>query len=313
MKKKIKITVFLMTCIAIILSGFIVYNKTKKQDIKVNGGAENGGLTYKADGSIELGEGFVSYGFYSTDGKLVEHDDLYSLTNGIFNGTYKFNQNREESNYMLIVLVDYLQYPFQADEKIDDKYLFTLTGSSGASIDVEIDLRKQDAREITFLIVEEPYHMNLTNNNILASRSIYTTRVQLTQDKTDIEFDDTYHEMQPLSHPMFELSKSHKDVRMTPECISGETIELMMGGSENEDMEYAVAAFSNWEQVPLWNNEMVQFVKIPAGKNIYYEIPLPEVEEDTPYQIIEFEWPFTKQEFGTFGKATLRTIIKKEE
>lgn len=268
-----------MICIAIILSGFIVYNKTKKQDIKVNGGAENGGLTYKADGSIELGEGFVSYGFYSTDGKLV----------------------------------DYLQYPFQADEKIDDKYLFTLKGSSGASIDVEIYLRKQDAREITFLIVEEPYHMNLTNNNILASRSIHTTRVQLTQDKTDIEFDDTYHEMQPLSHPMFELSKSHEDVRMTPECTSGETIELMMGGSENEDMEYAIAAFSNWEQVPLWNNEMVQFVKIPAGKNIYYEIPLPEVEENTPYQIIEFEWPFTKQEFGTISCATLRTIIKKEE
>lgn len=58
---------------------------------------------------------------------------------------------------------------------------------------------------------------------------------------------------------------------------------------------------------------MVQYVKVPAGKNIYYRVPIPEVKQETPYQIWGFEYPEENKLYSSLNRATLRTVIKNNE
>lgn len=282
-----------------------------KKEISVNGGAENGGFTYKEDGTIELGEGFVAHGFFDGNGNLLEDLSLYVPVNGLMKGTVTLQQNREKTNYMLMALSDYEQQEFQVDGVNYQNYMFTLAGDTAIQINLALEI-EENAKEVIFMIVEEPYYMELSYENAAASRHYYACRLRLADRSADIVYDKQYEEMEFISNYMFELTESHEDIRMLTSSKSGGTAKLALGSQNEEDMDYAIIAFTGWKQCPLWDEKMVQYVRVPAGKNIYYTLQLPEVEEDTPYQIFGFQNPYAQEKDSYLEMATLRTILKTE-
>lgn len=309
-----RIILLFVIILFLIISVCFTGNKTElsKEGIAVNGGPEAGGFIYRPDGTIELGEGLVAHGFFDVSGKLVKEGNLYLPVDGVVKGTVNLQQNREETNYMLIVLIDYRQHTFLIDGNRYQNYPFTLSGNTEINIDIEVELEGKSARELVFMIVEEPENMKLSYENASASRNYYASRIQLNEEDVELNYSVQYREMPFVSNYMFELAKSHKSVKMLLNSKGGDWVELALGGQNEKDMKYAIIAFAGWKQCPIWKNEMLQYVSVPAGRNIYFSIQLPEVDEDTPYQIFGFENPYAIDSESKINTATLRTILKRD-
>lgn len=280
------------------------------------------GFTYNDDFTVTLGLGMVAHGFYDTiTNKIIDSGSLMKPVNGKINGQVSFQQNINEiRNYLLIILIDYKQYDFIVNDTTYSTYPFSLEGNEELRISVEISNLNSDAHEFTYYIIPEPNITDLSIDNsnewnkLLMTSNIYSWRLllnSLTKNANLSEYDNSYMKMASQTDYGIQLSKTHQEVAVMPTCKSMDDVELIISNPYNSDLEYAVIAFLNWEQIPL-NNDIIKIVKIPSNTNIYYKIKVPTVDKNAPYQIFAIPNPYDNDiNNSNPPSCTLRTIIMK--
>ncbi|ROR28312.1 hypothetical protein EDD66_105253 [Mobilisporobacter senegalensis] len=288
----------------------------------VNGGPKNeGGFSYNSDGTVSLGQGMTSNGFYDSKTKLIiENGSLIKPENGKVMGQVEFQQNVQgKNNYLLIIMVDFVQQKFNVDDVTYDSYAFSLKGDAKKNIDIELPLKDLNAREFEYIIIREPNitELSITNKDEWAklhiTRDFYSWRLFLSDfdyKSFSLEYDKSYNEMGRNNGLTMELTKAHNKIMTLPTCKSLENVELVMGNSYNVDMDFALVSFLGWEQTEFEDGSLVKYVKIPSNKSIYLNLKLPKVNSKLPYQIIAFPKPYDKNFRYTMPPfSTFRTIV----
>lgn len=278
-------------------------------------------LTYNKDGTVTLGSGMVSNGFYDImTNKIIDSGSLIKSVNGMIQGKVTFQQNiPEKRNYLLVIMIDYKQHDFMVKHKKYSTYPFTLKGEDKISINVKITNIDADEHEFIYFIMSEPDIKKLSIddgdewNKLMITGYMYSWRLLISNSVKSIktiEYDSSYSLIDFKINYGVQLTKSYKQAAAMPSCKSGEVVNLILSNTNNYDTEYALIALLKWKQEVI-NGRSTLYVKIPAKSSIYYKIKIPSVEENTPYQIIAIPKPFSADLNEVAPPAcTLRTMIE---
>ena len=244
MKKFInKFSIKVLILICIIFTIYYLYVTNIKDNL-----IDKRNFNYNEDGTVTLGPGMVANGFYDIlTHKIIDNGSLYKIENGKLYGTVSFRQNIEEKrNYMLIIMIDYIQHDFIVKNKNISSYSFSLQGEDEKLINIEIENLDENNHEFSYFIIPEPDIDNLSINNesewnkLLMTSNIYWWRLLFNSntiiDKT--KFDNSYFEMDSQIMYGMQLTKKHQKVAAMPKCISMEDTELVLSNINNYDMEY---------------------------------------------------------------------------
>lgn len=275
------------------------------------------GSIVNPDGNMKLAEGSVSYGLFDVDGKLVQSGDTILVKDELVKGTVNFQQNipGKEIEYTLIMLVDYVQRQFLVKKESCLNYLFSLKGEDSMEVEIELPL-PAEAETLTFLIIPEPNVLNLDfdteegRNNLFQTHNYYTITCCLNScgnDEKELNFSEELIAYDENTTSLF-MTKDLKVHKIMSECNSREKVKILIGNTTEYKKTYIMLAFLNWEQVMI-NREPYQLFEVEADRGYYYELEVPDVEKESPYQIFMIENPFNPS-LGDWNLSTMRTIIK---
>lgn len=110
----------------------VFINIDKDKNIIINGGPDKeGGFSYNSDGTVTLGEGMVSNGFWDSEtGAIVDQGTLLKPIDRKIRGRISFSQNIPDTrNHLLIIMIDYVQQSFCIDNNKYSTYSFSLKGN----------------------------------------------------------------------------------------------------------------------------------------------------------------------------------------
>ena len=277
------------------------------------------GFRYNDDGTVELGEGYVSYGFHDKNRKVYDNASVILVDDGMVEGEYVFSQNMpQECRYGLIVMKDFRQTVFLASGESTMMYEFSLVGDAKKQIPMSIVV-DDTCHEIEMLIVTEPDAgtSEMINkdgsynwDNMFASKSVYVQRFFVNESIPSIEEAIPASPLQCDYLVGFDLVDCEEEMpTVFAKKTGGETARIIYGQDVMDTDYVSVVAFCNWKQVPLSNESDVLLLKIPRGLNGYYDIHLPECESGDVYQLFAFPEP---NEFGAVNRASFRVILGKE-
>ena len=278
----------------------------------------DGSIGY-SDGTMILAEGSFAHSLRdSINHQKINQQDILKNVNGTINGIVTFQQNiPAEAEYLLIIMIDYIQQPFSVDGQEQLFYSFNLSGDDKIEINIELKY-PENSKELTYLIVSEPNMKDLnieTNegwNNLFLTQSIYKGSCFLndrTFEEDQYNFDQDFYEIDKSAAINCFLTKDVKNFTVMPSCNSNDgDIKLAFGNVLSTDTNCIMVAFLNWEQVPI-RGDTYKLVKIKGDKNYYYDLDIPSVNEPSSYQVLIFYNPFNKKESGMEPASSFRTII----
>lgn len=211
------------------------------------------------------------------------------------------------------------QHDFIVNDTTYSTFPFSVEGEDGLRIDVEITNINSDAHEYNYFIISEPdiNELSIDGSNelikLLMTSNFYWWRLLLSNSTKSInlsEYDESYIKMDSQMNYGIQLTKTHQEIIAMPSCTSMEDVELVLSNTNDYDMEYMLVAFLDWEQIPIDDDDMTKFIKIPSQTNIYLKMKIPYVEKDTPYQIFAIPKPYSNDLKNAIPpSSTLRTII----
>jgi hypothetical protein len=316
---KYRVILFLVFLICII---FILFYKGLNASSVEKNTIEDGKFTYNDDGSVTLGLGMVANGFHDLDGKINDIGSLLKPTNNIIQGQVSYKQNiNDKRNYLLIIMIDYLQHEFIVDDTVYSSYPFSLEGNDEIRINVAVENIDAEAHEYSYFIIPEPdiNVLSIDNSNewnkLLMTSSINWWRLLLDDSEKieKVEYNEAVINLETQNNYGILLSNNHQEAAAMPSCKSMDEVELIMSNTNNYVVDYALIAFLGWEQVPISKTDMTDYISIPSQSTIYMKLKVPNVEENTPYQIFAIPRPFSNDiRLANPPSTTLRTIISPE-
>lgn len=273
------------------------------------------GSIVNTKGRIKLAENSVSYGFYDPSGNFVAGGEKLPVEGDKIKTTIHFQQNipGESVEYMLIMLIDYMQQNFSVQNKNYRNYIFSLEKEGEVEIDVELPLQKGD-KTLSFLIIPKPEEYNLnfdTNegrNNIADTHRFHSVTCYLdNKDKEEIIF----------SQEIVGYTGANKNISMVEDidtqevitsCTGGENVKIVLGNSYSYKKSYIMFAFLGWEQSWI-DDKPYQVFELEPERGYYYDLNIPMVKDVQPYQVFLLEDPFSPTHSG-WNLCTMRTIVK---
>ncbi len=319
-KRGIIIIFFVLVCILIIFMYFFL----KETPIEETGGKgtenqefsteikspseKNDVVKYNEDGSVTLPEGYTANGFYDIEtNKIIDSRTTIHISGDVLQGRVSFQQNfPTERNYLLIVLIDYMQHDFFVENNSYQSYPFKLEGESEFNLDISIELAESEGREFSYIIVSEPDEKEFLADGeydwdtMFFLREPVINRFNLdrlpSQSEANQENQQDFMEFQAEGNISgFELVKSREQLTAFVDGKSGEMTELVILNQEQdaEEKKYVILGFSGWKQVPLNGTNMKYYVTVPANTSVSIPVILPEVKEPAVFQVIAISEPDT--------------------
>lgn len=312
-------------------SGNYVESDASRNSVLQEGEDVSQGVSYHEDGTITLPEGSIACGFYHTEtGEIYDEGTVYEINDGKIKGRVSFQQNYPETrHYLFIAMIDYVQQEFVMEGKTYTEYAFELTGETETNFNIELHVPDTVVHEFSYIIFPKPEEKEFIRDGIyqevafeLQRNYVYRLNLSNTSESRAAkapEGDNTIEIVDITEAEIpdgFVLSPKHDatkyEIKTVVEGSSGETYELVIGNEDGEEeKEYAIVAFLNWEQIPLLDGKEVGYVKVPAGKQYMILITLPEVERESVYQICAFRDPYGKLTRENLGRdeSTLRVLV----
>lgn len=319
-KKKITICVFLIFTLMIGIAGYLVYSRDQKEIAYTTAD----GCIYYTDGTMKPGEGVVNRRLDDLDHNIYNSDRTGDIVDGTFSAILKHQQNLPGiCEYVFILMVDFKQVEFEVEGVSYRNYRFSLEGEDECQIKFKLTDLPEDAHEMEYLIFYDPDCMDLSfteegEENISKTEIVYAGGLTFTSSSghpDDLKY--IKGKQFPLGEDEYFDGASlyrYKDPSyILPEAVSGEKVYFFIGSYDEEEAEYSTVAFCNWEQTNLFPGEESFYTKIPAYEMDYYEFNLPEVEKDSPYQIVVFNRPYEDTAYYSISSSsTTRTIIRQK-
>jgi len=305
-------------------------NKTTKADNNITKHEqpenlpESGFVDDFSTGISTIAEGLTTYGLFDENNNIIDPGKTIKIVNDTLKNSIYFAQNLpERRDYLLILMVDYIQQDFISNGVEYRTYPFSLEGYESIEIHVELPIQKQ-ANEFCYLIVTNPsiQHLSIEDDGgwdkLFETSDCFASRFLLNNREETYIFDKGYTEHniedQGTANTDCTLTKDIEGLTVMPMCESGDEVKLVLGNQEMSDA-WAIVSFCNWEQVPITNdNELYKIIKLEKNKFISYSFVMPIVDYATPYQ--SFSFPLSKidtdMQYGIV-KPSFRTIINKKE
>lgn len=266
----------------------------------------------------ELPIGMIRNAIYNSSNELINSGKTVKIEDGTFEGYVYFEQNLPyEQNYILIVLVDFVQQSFLVDDIAFYKYRFILADNECIELPIKIDGFTEYSHELSYLIIPEPDLSDLVQDNMapmMITDNIAYTRIiidGLSPEKESIKFVDNYFEFEHEGNCSVLLSADIDDIRLMPFRKSQENIKLIIGNGTEQYKKYVMVAFFDWNQIPIFDSNIFETVNVPSKSNIYFDINAPITKDSKPYQIFLFPDLYDLEISKRIDpvKCTLRTII----
>lgn len=314
------IRVFLILGLMIGIAGYLVYSRDQKEIAYTS--AE--GDIYYTDGTLKLAEGGVNWRLDDLDNNFYNGDKTGDIVDGTFSAVLKYQQNLPGiCEYVFILMVDFRQVEFEVDGVSYRNYRFSLEGEDECQIEFKLTDLPEDAHEMEYLIFYDPDCMDLSftdkgEENISKTENVYAGGLTFTSSNGH---PDGLKYIKGKQFPLGEdeyfdgasLYRYKDPTYILPEAESGEKVYFFIGSYDEEEADYTAVAFCNWEQTDILPGEKNFYTKVPAYEMDYYELNLPEVEKDSPYQIVVFNRPFEDTAYyGISSSPTTRTIIRQK-
>ncbi|MFB6467402.1 hypothetical protein ACE38V_11395 [Cytobacillus sp. Hz8] len=312
LKKNTIILLILALLIMVVIYTTFIYYDNKKRDST----EQNKGIHKNVQVDTQNNSNKISYGLYNSNGNFITEGSNLKYEKGVLETTisigHYINDNR---NYMLLIMKDFKQTKFKVSKKTYSSYLINIKPNSEKNITVHVPITKLD-KEIDFIIVKKPEYLvedqDLNKASIL--QEVLPLRFMLNNTQEDINL--TYEKPQytynqgPIDNVF--LSKQKDKLKVLYSNKGDKEVFLSLGAPENQNMEYAAIAMLNWNQVPLINNNVVNYMKISPGKRDVFRLILPNVKKKQNYQIIIFPKPYhvNKNDYESQSSyCSFRTII----
>ncbi|WP_206114283.1 hypothetical protein [Bacillus altitudinis] len=304
-------TILFITIFIVLLITFILF---------VRQGKVSGDIDYNDEMLDVTGPGTetVSYGMYEPEGKLLDTLDIGLIKNNQINKVLSFSHYIDAARkYTLFLLANFNQIAFSADHHRPAKsYTFEMTKDQVMTLPIKATLPK-DVGEIAFIIVPEAkYHLKDSHIDIATGlQENYIMRFitkKASSHHIRSEFSPIYKTDELTGEEIFMASgKVSNKVLYTSK--SQMPVYLQVDNTGKEKMNYALVAFSEFDQQKFNGNHVI-YVTVESGKTNVYQIKLPKVKKEKNFQVIAFPAPFdnsTKFEDVNFrGYSSIRTLIQ---
>lgn len=258
----------------------------------------------------------LSFGFRDKDGNHVDNGTLLDINTNEFNGSIYFKHEiPEERKYKLIILDNYQQTHFQADNRNETVSYFDFEMEPNSEIDINVNVPINKAtQEISLLLIKMPEYQlqefDLNRASVLEEVLAHRFPIK-TNEKPLIEFTEPVYTFTGEPNDNLVASIEKNDLRVSVLEKAESTIYLSAGNidsPENESIPYAIVAFKDWEQHDVLDGTKVLFTDVPYDTRHVYETNLPSVNEKQNFQYIAFPFPyhvekenyFSQDVFGTF-------------
>lgn len=262
------------------------------------------------------GSNTISYGLYEPDGKIIDNGTV--LTPGADNRITKVLSLSHfievDRKYGLVVLEDFKQIPFTVDGKTQTYYSFDMTPNQ--TVNIKIDLTVRDgSQELDYLIIKKPEYMVTDQDIEKASALQEALPLRFPINRKDNSLDYAVPAQTFTSGPndnVF-ISRNAEELKILFQSPDDEPAFLSVGNIQKQDVEYALVAFQNWEQVPVNDRHPVLYAKVKPGERIVYPLQFPGTDAEQNYQIFAFPKPYQvdrKDYASQHLYGTLRTILQ---
>lgn len=264
---------------------------------------------------IKENSGVITHGLYEPNGKLIDNGSPMAIPdNGRLEKVVSFSRfNKIVSEYGLINLVDFEQVDFEVEGTTFRMYPLMVEPNETANIHTVVNIGN-DTKEIVYLIVPKPNYLleEKDTGKALYLQELYSMRFHLVGAAQKAKTDISYIPPKETTNinPITDMSLSQlKDrSRLIFQGKSGQRVYLRIC-DEKKDMEYALIALLDWNQVPFLNSK-VNFVQVPKGQTYIFQMELPQTSKKVNYQIIALPKPFAQKKdlSGTSAIAT-RVVV----
>ncbi len=316
----LKKVVFIINIIIIFLSGCGNIENQDEIPSEKESVILSDGMGFNSDGTVTLADGCFAFGLQNPETKeILNKGERLLINESGTDAVISLEQNvSQRVEYLLIIMVDYIQQDFFVNGELYRAYPFSLEGYDG--IDIEVDLSNgTKGRELEYFFVVLPNEKDLSIDSaegwdlMFKTQTMFEGRFLLQGDdwkEEEVVFDEGYTVADKGISNICTLTQNEKKLTAMPFCHGGERVKLALGTEAEEDETCAIVAFLNWEQVPI-QGDMNKMVKLEHDKIFFYDLTMPEVEEPTPYQVFVFMKPFdTDAMYWSSSYASLRTIIQ---
>ncbi|GGE68914.1 hypothetical protein [Priestia taiwanensis] len=308
--KKMKAIVYLLmiACIGV-SAAYIMY----KQRSPVSQDAGNIDDKSKSN-SNKVGLGW-ELGLYGKDNKIIDNGSRLAVEEGEVSSRLSFSHYmNDEREYKLIALHDFRQSPFEVEGQTYQSYDFLAKADDTVDIDF-IDTLQDNTKEVSYLIIKQPHVLlekfeseAVSLGNLLSLRYPIEDRNTPTENSLLPFLIST---KEPIASVF--LSEQAEELTALMTAKSGQEVYLTIGNPGNESVQYALIAFLDWQQVPVINNEVVNYVTVEPGEKKIYKLTLPRVSTKTNYQVVALPDPYKVSNSNYSSQsveASLRTVIQ---
>ncbi|MED2186014.1 hypothetical protein [Bacillus wiedmannii] len=262
----------------------------------------------------------VSYGLKDKNGQHIDNGSEIISENNNVNVTLSFMHNVDEDRkYGLIVLEDYQQKNFKIEENTNElsNYSFDMKPNSSIKTKISLDI-SPNAKELTFLIVKKPEYKLKDNdlNKAAILEEVLSMRYPVNSNHKEEEKTktDSVQPIQPktvlkdnLYEPLF-VTKNAEKLQAVFSESEGKELTVSNGNESKEEINYAIVAFKDWEQIEILDNKKVAYTTVAPETRQIFNFKLPTVDQESNFQLVALPFPYkvskdnypSQQAFGSF-------------
>lgn len=289
----------LVIIVIITLCFFFIYNKINSPIVKER----------------TLTEGQIAYGILDTEGKIIDNGSSLKLNSNIIQHTISLGQNlTEEREYLIIILVDFIQYIFTVNGHSYSSYSFILKNKAELKIDIEISLPSH-AKEIDYLIIKKPNYLleKYDFNKINVLQEILPIRFKISDLMGKLEYESDLLTITEGPNDTIFLSEDPYYLKPIIIAKSNEKAMLSIGNIEEEHRDYAVISFLDWKQQVFKDGKMVKYFNTNFNERQVLDIKYPYTDKPANYQVIALPKPYQVNRDDFYSReayGTIRTLVK---
>lgn len=248
---------------------------------------------------VEENSNVVSYGLYDSDGNIINASDkLTCPKNNQLNNTLSFSHFfKNGGDYGLIILADFKQTEFQVNNDNYKLYPFKIQPNSSININITVPI-ENNTKEISYIIVKKPNFFMRDENLKTATflREVIVLRYNFEDSNGSLQIDTKYKKGLKTYSKATSTGIFTSNVPDLSKIIfnteSNKDAYIRVGNETQVDLDFALIAFKDWEQIPLLDNELINYVKSSDGETQVYNLRFPEVKKLSNYQVIAFPKPY---------------------
>lgn len=247
-------------------------------------------------------KGSIAFGAYDENGK-IETGTL--IIDKVIEHEIELVHNLPgTSNYLLMVLVDYEQVPFNNNGAETYFRKIKLEPDNTARIDVSYTIQ-DNATDLCYLIIKEPDYLfeqeDIDRGHILQQVISMQYKLNVNANANEVKLSKLRDYSMGGPIPDIFLSQKSDELVLTYFMPEESKVVLTIGNNFETKCRFGVIKLLNWEQID-FKDSHVKYFDLEAGQKGYFEDILPSVDVNSNIQYISF--PFAKE-------VDLEKIVKK--